>query len=87
MNVQGRSTEVKESPIYKQRRIHTMQLPSGIWRVAVANVGKHKMTSGDSLTEVVMRIPGEHRTEAEAIQAAKEYIDRQEANAQEVPDA
>ena len=74
---------MKESPVYRQHRIHPLQLPSGVWRVAVVNVGKQKMTNGDSLTHAVMRIPGEHGSEAQAVQAAKEYIDRQAAHAQE----
>ena len=68
---------MKEDPLYKEHRIHTTELRSGIWRAAVVNVGKRRMTSGDSLTDVVTRIPGEHDTQAQAIQIAKEHIDRQ----------
>ena len=82
MREQRGSTEGKESPLYREHRIHAAQLPSGVWRAAVVNVGKHKMTSGDSLTDAVMRIPGEHNSETQAIQIAKEYIDRHAAHTQ-----
>jgi len=41
------------------------------------------MTTGNSLTDAVTRIPREYHSEEEAIRAAKEYIDQQ-AVAEEV---
>ncbi len=71
------SSEVKESPVYKRHRLHALQLSSGVWIVSTVNFGMRKMTNKDSLTGAVTRIPGEHDSEEQAIQAAKEYIDQQ----------
>ena len=73
---------MKESPVYKEHRIHTRQLSSGLWVASIVNFGKRKMNNADSLTAAVKRIPGEHGSEEQAIQAAKEYIDQQEAREQ-----
>ncbi len=71
------SSEVKEAPVYKQHRLHALQLSSALWIVSIVNFGTRKMTNKDSLTGAVTRIPGEHGSEEQAIQAAKEYIDQQ----------
>ncbi len=71
--------DVEENPVYKQHRIHTQHLPSGLWLASIVNVGKRKMTSTDSLTATVSRIPHEFDSEPEALQAARRYIDLQEA--------
>ena len=69
--------DLKESPVYKAHRIHTLQLPSGLWLASIVNVGKRKATTLHSLTGAVSRIPREYDSEEEAVQAAKAYIDRQ----------
>ncbi len=76
MNEQGGSSELKESPVYKQHRIHTMELSRGSWLVSIVNLGPRKMPTKDSLTDAAMRIPGEYDSEDEAVEAAKEYIDQ-----------
>jgi hypothetical protein len=70
---------LKQIPVYKQHRIHTEKLTSGLWLVSIVNFGKRKMPTGDSLTDAVTRIPSEYDSEEQAIQAAKEYIDQQAA--------
>jgi len=70
--------DLEESPVYKGHRIHTMQLPSGSWVTSIVNLGKRKMTSMDSLTAAVSRIPGEFDSERDAVQAAQQYIDQRE---------
>ncbi len=73
---------MKESPIYKQYRIHTAELSSGEWVASIVNMGKRKLITKDSLTMAVTRIPKEYSSEAEAIQAAKDYIDQQSYRAE-----
>jgi hypothetical protein len=72
---------LKESTSYKKHRIHTKQLPSGLWITSIVNFGKRKMVNTDSLTAAVSRIPGGYNSEQEAIQAAKRYIDQEEEQA------
>jgi hypothetical protein len=67
---------LNESTLYKEHRIHTKQLPSGLWIASIVNLGKRKMVNTDSLTAAVSRIPGEYDSEEGAIQAAKGYIDQ-----------
>ena len=69
---------MEESTLYKGYRIHTKQLPSGLWLTSVVNLGKQKVTTMDSLTAAVSRIPGEFDSEREAIQAAKQYLDERQ---------
>ena len=83
MKEQGGSSELKQNPVYKQHRIHTQQLPSGVWRVSIVNFGNRKMTTGDSLTDAVTRIPRQYDSEEQAVRAAKEYIDQQAVHEQE----
>ena len=73
----GEPPEVKESPGYKQHRIHTLQLSSSLWIVSIVSIGTRKLTSKDSLTMAVTRIPREYDSEERAVQAAKDYIDQQ----------
>ncbi len=75
---------MKESPVYKQYRIHTERLPSGLWLVQIVNVGSRKMPTKDSLTDAVMRIPGEYDSEEAAIGATKEYIDQKVRHEQQL---
>ncbi len=69
--------ESKETPVYQQHRIHTLQLPSGLWLVSTVSLGRRKLTNKDALTGAVTRIPGEYDSEEQAVHAAKEYIDGQ----------
>ena len=70
-------TNLKESTVFKEHRIHTKQLPSGLWVTSTVNFGKRKVINSDSLTAAVSRIPGEYNSEQEAIQAAKRYINQE----------
>ncbi len=70
--------DVEENPVYKQHRIHTQHLPSGLWLASVVNLGKRKTTTTNSLTAAVSRIPHEYDSEPDAIRAARQYIDQQE---------
>ncbi len=57
--------------VYKEHRIHVRQLPySGLWIAAIYHFGARD--SG------VHQIKGEYPTKAEAVEAAKRYIDRVE---------
>ncbi len=66
---------MKEAPIYRQHRIHTTRLPSGLWLSKIVKLGIKKTVTKDSLTAAVTRVPGEYDSEAKAIQSAKHYID------------
>ncbi len=70
-----RKRMMKESPIYKEHRIHTSQLPSGRWLSTLVRLGAKRAPTKDSLTAAVTRVPGEYGSEAEALQAAKRYVD------------
>ena len=78
MKEQGGSSELKENPVYREHRIHTTPLSSGLWIASIVNFGKRRTVNTDSLTDAVSRIPGEHSSEQEAIEAAKRYIDQEE---------
>ena len=43
-------------------------------------LGKKKAMTKDSLTAAVTRVPGEYASEAEALQAAKRYVDEEDAH-------
>jgi hypothetical protein len=73
---------VKEDPIYKQHRIHTTRLPSGLWLGKIVTLGKKQAITKHSLTAAVTRVPGEYQSEAEAIQSAKHFIDEEVGNSQ-----
>jgi hypothetical protein len=69
---------LKESPVYKNYRIHTKPLLSGLWIASIVNFGKRRVSNTNSLTAAVSRVPGEYDSEQEAIEAAKRYIDQRE---------
>jgi hypothetical protein len=83
MTRQGDLIELKESRVYKQHRIPTLQLPSGLWLVSIVNSGRREIPTRDSLTSKVTRISREHDSEERAIQAAKDYIDQQMVHEEE----
>ena len=78
-----RKSRVKEGPLYKGYRIYTARLLSEHWLSKIVSLGTKKGMSKDSLTAEVTGIPGEYGSEAEAIQAAKGYIDEAEAHRQD----
>jgi hypothetical protein len=75
---------VKQARIYKEHRVHADQMPnSGLWISTIVKLGQTRAITKDSLTAKVTRIPGEYRSEEEAIAAAKRYIDKEEAHGQD----
>jgi hypothetical protein len=56
--------------VYQHHRIHVDQLLSGVWIAAIYHFGAR-----DSGVE---RVRGEYPTKAEAVEAAKRHIDREE---------
>jgi hypothetical protein len=76
--MQGGHAQLKQSPVYKEHRIHIKPLPSGLWIASIVNFGKRKLANTDSLTAAVNRVPGEYDSDQEAIEAAKRYIDQRE---------
>lgn len=52
---------MKEDPIYKQHRIHTTRLPSGLWLGKIVTFGKKQAITKHSLTAAVTRVPGSTR--------------------------
>ncbi len=77
------STDGTQGPVYKHYRIHARRMAvSGLWITCIVGHGKQQQTSDDSLTATVTRIPKMYESKEEAVQAAKEYIDRQESREQ-----
>jgi len=56
---------------------------SGLWVSMIVSIGTRQSTTKDSLTDTVTRVPGEYQSEAEALEAAKQYIDEEDARQQE----
>jgi hypothetical protein len=73
----GGTSTVKEGLLYKAYRVHVAHFPSGLWLSMIVSVGKRKVINKDSLTPAVTRVPEEYESEAEALEAAKRYIDRE----------
>ncbi len=63
---------------YKAYRIYTRPHLPGLWISMIVNLGQRKPASEDSLTTMVTRIPGEYPSDAEALLAARQYIDHLE---------
>lgn len=72
---------MEKNPIYKEHRIHASQMPnSGQWISTIVKLGQTRTITKDSLTAKVTRVPGEYQSEAEALQAATQYIDHPEGS-------
>lgn len=72
---------MKEGRIYKEHRIHASRMPnSGQWISTIVKLGQARAITKDSLTAKVTRVPGEYPSEAEALQAAAQYIDHLEGS-------
>jgi len=76
-------SDLNDTLLYKAHRIHTSPLMSGLWVSMIVSIGRRKSITKDSLTDTVTRIPSEHHSEAEAIQAAKRYIDDEDSHRQD----
>ena len=73
---------VQNAPVYKAYRIHTTRLTFGTYISMIVSVGKRHLLTEDSLTDTVLRVPGEFLSKDEAIRAAKLYIDATDCHKQ-----
>ena len=74
---------MQNAPVYKAYRIHTTRLTRGTYISMIVSVGKRKLITEDSLTDTVLRVPGEFFSKEEAILAAKRYIDEEDSRRQD----
>ncbi len=74
---------MQNTPVYKAYRIHTARLTFGTYVSMIVSVGKRTLITEDSLTDTVLRVPGEFFSKEEAILAAKLYIDAMHSRRQE----
>jgi hypothetical protein len=74
--VQG-TMDLQGKGVYRQHRIHTTQLFSGVWVAAVVRLGADPPPGERSAGPSVEHLRGEHSSEGEAIAAARDYIDQQ----------
>ena len=72
----GGGMDLKGSGVYKMHRIHTTRLPSGVWVVSIVRLGVARDDARFGGGPPVERIRGEYRSQAEAVSAAKQYVDR-----------
>jgi hypothetical protein len=70
---------VQNAPLYKAYRIHITRLTRGTYLTMIVSAGKRKLRTEDSLTDTVVRVPGEFLSREEAVLAAKLYIDREDS--------
>ena len=73
---------MRNVPVYKAYRIHVARLTFGTYISMIVSVGKRKLITEDSLTDTVLRVPGEFLSKEEAILAAKLYIDAMDSRKQ-----
>jgi hypothetical protein len=73
---------VQNAPVYKAYRIHTTRLFSRPYVSMIVSLGKRKLLTTNSLTDTVLRVPGEYPSEADALRAAKHYIDAEDSHRQ-----
>ncbi len=71
----GGPSSIQTAEVYANHRIHTTLLPSGSWVVSLVQLGSVKESVGTPGAPV-LRLRGEYAHEAEAILAAKRYIDQ-----------
>lgn len=74
----GGKTKLTQGFVYKEHRIHSSRLASGLWLSMIVKLGRKKAMTKDSLTAAVTRVPGEYDSEEEAIRTAKRYLDDEE---------
>ena len=73
---------MQNAPVYKAYRIHTARLTFGTYISLIVSVGKRHLVTEDSLTDTVLRVPGEFLSKDEALLAAKRYIDATDSGKQ-----
>jgi len=76
-------SNMQNAPVYKAYRIHTTRLTFGTYISMIVSVGQRRLITEDSLTDTVLRVPGEFFSKEEAILAAKLYIDATDSRKQE----
>jgi hypothetical protein len=64
-----------QAVVYKAYRVHTTPHLAGLWISLLVSIGAPKPVTQDSLTDTVTRVPGEYPSAAQALAAAKRYID------------
>ena len=74
----GGQAKLTEAFVYKEYRVHSSRLASGLWLSMIVKLGTKKVMTKDSLTPAVTRVPGEYDSEEEAVRSAKRYIDEEE---------
>ena len=70
---------MENAPVYRAYRIHTRRLTFGTYIAMIVSIGKRRLRTEDSLTETVLRVPGEFLSKDEALLAARRYIDAADA--------
>jgi hypothetical protein len=70
-------TDLKGEGVYKNHRIHTARLFSGVWVASVVHFG----AKGSG----VETVRGEYQTHEQAVTAAKRHIDQEQKEEQQTP--
>jgi hypothetical protein len=73
----GGAMDLLGSGVYKNHRIHTTHLPSGVWVVSIVKLGMAKDGARVAARPPVERIRGEYLSQDEAISAAKQFVDQE----------
>jgi len=73
---------VQNAPVYKAYRLHTPRLTFATYISLIVSVGKRPLVTEDSLTDTVLRVPGEFLSKDEALLAAQRYIDATDSRTQ-----
>ncbi len=68
--------DLKGNGVYKSHRIHTSQLPSGIWVVSIVRLGAVRPDIRPGEGPPVEGISGDYASQEEAVSAAKAHIDQ-----------
>jgi hypothetical protein len=68
--------DLKGSGVYKDHRIHTTHLPSGVWVVSIVRLGVAKHSARVGGGPPVERVPGEYPSQGEAVSAARQHVDQ-----------
>ncbi len=76
----GRASVLDGAVAYKGYRIHTAPQVPGLWISMIVKLGPPIPVTKDSLTATVTRVPEEYASEAEAVLAARQYIDHLEGS-------
>ena len=72
----GGEMDLMGSGVYKNHRIHTTHLPSGVWVVSIVKLGAAKEGARIGGRPPVERIRGEYLSQDDAVSAAKQFVDQ-----------